>query len=303
MTDFPKVVDSTLLASARACGAKANMAYFEHYKPTGISVHLHAGKAYAEGLERARRSFYEGGFSAVDAVAHGGHALMGAYGDYVAPEGSAKTLDRMLGALEFHFERYPLGADGTEPIVMANGRRAIEFSGAEPLPIAHPTTGEPLVYSWRADQVVNFADGVWVHDDKTSTSLGTYWQTQWDLRSQFTAYCWGAAKQGIKVTGVLVRGVSILKTRYDTLQHTTYRPQWMIDRWLVQTVRDLERLIAQWKSGVWDYNLDDACTSYGGCQFRQVCMAEDPGPWLKMGFDRRIWDPLKRTETPLTKEN
>lgn len=299
MTDFPEVVDSTLLASARACGQKANLAYFQHWKPSAISVHLHAGKAYAEGLERARRSFYEGGFSAEDSVAHGSQALMESYGDYTAPEGSAKTLDRMLGALEFHFERYPLGADGTEPILMPNGKRAIEFSGASPLPIAHPTTGNPILYSWRADQIVSFADGVWVHDDKTSTSLGSYWSTQWDLRSQFTAYCWGAASQGIKVTGVLVRGVSILKTKYDTLQHTTYRPTWTIDRWLAQTVRDLEGLIQQWRSDVWNFNLDDACTAYGGCQFRQICMSEDPTPWLAMSFERRRWDPLARTETKL----
>lgn len=603
MTDFPEVVDSTLLAAARACGAKANMAYFEHWKPSAISVHLHAGKAYAEGLERARKSFWEGGFSTPDAIAHGAHALIESYGDYTPPEDSAKRLDRMLGALEFHFERYPLGADGTEPIVMATGSRAIEFSGASPLPIMHPTTGNPILYSWRADAIVKFADGVWVQDDKTSTSLGSYWQTQWDLRSQFTAYCllpetevltrqgwkqlkdlqkeeeivqstasgtmtwaipseihspnfdgnliscqgkvsfvstpdhrqtvydtyshkdkeytslglpkrsgalrfrsaghleggedlssslikfivaiqadgswkdggvrfhfskdrkafrleeilddlgisvswhktsdwsiqipacapvqtafrllgqnklfgawlldfsqetlqtfikelafwdgtkydtnwlyfsnseenvdwartiaaltghysskhsiegyksknkqyrtiitdgclhsphlhtwneqsytgkvycvtvpashfliryqgrtmitgncWGAASQGVKVTGVLVRGVSILKTKYDTLQHTTYRPQWMIDRWLGQTCRDLEGLIVQWKSGVWNYNLDDACTAYGGCQFRQVCMSEDPKPWLEMSFTRRRWDPLTRIETPL----
>lgn len=299
MTDFPAVVDSSLLASARSCGAKTEMAYFQHWKPKGISVHLHAGKAYAEGLERARRSFWEGGFSTPDSIAHGAHALMEAYGDFVAPEGSAKTLDRMLGALEFHFERYPLGADGTEPILMPSGKRAIEFSGACPLPYPHPTSGDPLLYSWRADQIVAFADGVWVHDDKTSTSLGSYWSTQWDLRSQFTAYAWGAQQFGIAVTGVLVRGVSILKTKYDTLQHTSYRPQWMIDRWLKQTLADIAALEAQWRSGEWNYNLDDACTAYGGCQFRQVCLAPDPKPWLEIAFDRRRWDPLTRTETPL----
>lgn len=299
MTDFPAVVDSTLLAAKRACGAKAQMAYFEHWKPKGISVHLHAGKAYAEGLERARRSFYEGGFSEEDSMTHGAHALMEAYGDYQAPDGSAKTLDRMLGALEFYFSHYPLSTDGAQPITMPDGRRAIEFSGASPLPIAHPTTGDPLLYSWRADAIMAFADGVWVHDDKTSTQLGTYWSNQWDLRSQFTAYCWGAAQYGIKTTGVLVRGVSILKTKYDTLQHTTYRPQWMIDRWLKQTVRDIESLIQEWRSGEWTYNLDDSCTSYGGCQFRQVCMAQDPKPWLEIAFERRRWDPLTRMETAL----
>jgi hypothetical protein len=131
------------------------------------------------------------------------------------------------------------------------------------------------------------------------TVPASYFLIRYQGKTMITGNCWGAGMQGIKVTGVLVRGVSILKTKYDTLQHTTYRPQWMIDRWLRQTVRDLERLIAQWKSGEWDYNLDDACTAYGGCQFRQVCMAQDPAPWLGMGFERRVWDPLKRTETPL----
>jgi hypothetical protein len=98
---------------------------------------------------------------------------------------------------------------------------------------------------------------------------------------------------------VLVRGVSILKTKYGEAQALTYRAPWEIDRWLEQTVRDLNRLIAAWKEGYFDYNLGESCSSYGGCQFTTICKAEEPKEWLNMYFERRRWDPLERTETVL----
>jgi hypothetical protein len=58
---------------------------------------------------------------------------------------------------------------------------------------------------------------------------------------------------------------------------------------------------AMWEDGYWDANLDHACTEYGGCMFRTVCMSEPSGrqSWLETGFERRRWDPVTRTETKL----
>ena len=99
--------------------------------------------------------------------------------------------------------------------------------------------------------------------------------------------------------GFLVRGVSILKTKYDTLQAITYRPAWQIDRWYEQLLRDVGRMRECWESGYWDYNLDHACAEYGGCSMRQVCQStpETQISWLQTGFERRRWDPVTRTET------
>jgi hypothetical protein len=299
MIDFPEVIDSSLIAAARSCHQKAYREYFEHWKGRDPSVHLRAGGAYAHGLEAARRAFYEEGLDQETAVAIGGKKLLEFYGDFVCPEDSAKSASRTLGALEFYFDRYPMETDAAKPLVLASGKRAIEFNGVEPIDILHPVTGNPLLYSWRMDMVVEMDGMILGEDDKTASQLGASWPRQWDLRSQFTSYVWGAKKAGVPVQGFLVRGVSILKTKYDTMQAITYRPDWQIDRWYEQLLRDVKGLIQAWEEGYFSYNLDHACTEYGGCPFRNVCLSRDPQPVLEQFFTRRKWDPVTRTETPL----
>lgn len=294
---FPAVLDSTIMAAVKSCGRKAQLEFIEHWRPKGISVHLHAGASFATGVEIARKAFWIDGKSEEDSVALGYGALLEAYGNFECPPDSAKSAERTGGAYAFYCERYPISR--TEPILLPGGKRGIEFSGAEPLPIAHPETGDPLLYSWRADQIINFAGGIFIEDDKTTSQLGASWSRQWDLRSQFTGYVWGCASAGVKVDGVLVRGVSILKTKYDTAEALTYRPSWMIERWFDQLQRDILRLIEMWRHGHFDYNLDHACTEYGGCPFRGVCVLPEPQVWLDQFFERRQWNPLTRKETLL----
>jgi hypothetical protein len=301
MTSFPSLWDASLVTALRSCGRKAELEYFEHWKPIAANVHLHAGASFAQGLEASRRAWhlaYMPHITEEEAIAIGIEALMEYYGDFTPPEGSSKTLERMAGALEFYFDRYPLSLDPAQPILLGD-KRAIEFSFAEPLPIRHPESGEPLIWCGRADQIVSYAGGVYISDEKTTTSLGPSWSRQWDLRSQFSGYCWAARRAGIRVDGVLVRGISILKTKYETAEAITYRPEWQVERWLAQTLEDIEDAIVQWKRGRFKYNLDHACSEYGGCPFRQVCLAQDPQPFLNVGFERRQWNPLLRTETKL----
>jgi len=296
---FPAVLDSSLMAAFKSCPQKAFLEYFEHWKLRDQSVHLHAGAAYASGLEAARTAFYVEGRNEEASVLVGCKRLVEAYGDFVCPPESAKSLERTMGALEFYFASYPLGTDKAIPLTLPSGKRGIEFSFLEPLDRTHPETGEPLLYSGRMDMMVEY-DGMQLgEDDKTASQLGASWPRQWDLRSQFTGYVWGAARGGIKLDGFLVRGVSILKTKYDTLQAITYRPQWQIDRWYEQLLRDIDRMQRYWESGWWDYNLDHACSEYGGCPFRNVCQMRDPTSMLATQFERRRWDPVTRKETLL----
>lgn len=296
---FPKVVDSTILAAFRSCPRKFELEFLNSWRPAEPSVHLHAGGAYAHGLEAARRAFFEDNQSSSTAKAIGIKALLEFYGDFQCPEDSAKSATRIAGALEFYLDRYPLERDQAIPITLPGGQRGIEFSFNEPLDVAHPESGDPILYSGRMDMVVDFQNLVLGEDDKTTSSLGPSWASQWDLRSQFTGYTWGAKKHGVEMDGFLIRGVSILKTKYDTQQAITYRPQWQIDRWLQQVERDLERMKKMWSEGYFDYDLDHACSEYGGCVFRRVCLMQDPTPLLQQQFQRRQWDPVARTETLL----
>lgn len=294
---FPAVIDSTMLGAFRSCPRKMFLEFVLHYKHKSPSVHLIAGGAFARGMEVARKEFYEEGKSAEDSIALGLAALIKAYGDFECPPDSAKSLERTAGAFEFYFTNYPLGGDGSDPVVWGDGKRMVEFSFAEPLPILHPETGDPILYVGRSDMIAHFAGGTYIFDEKTTSSLGASWSGQWDLRSQFTGYCWAAKRADIPVNGVIVRGVSILKTKYDTQQAITSRADWEIERWYEQTCRDLERMKWCWQNEQWDYNLDHACTEYGGCSFKQPCKSPDPQPWLDLYFEKRIWDPLAREET------
>lgn len=293
---FPVAIDSTTLAAFRSCPQRAFRQYIEHWKPTSDSVHLVAGGAFADGIEAARRAFYEDGLPADDSCAAGLRSLIERYGDFECPPDSAKSLERTAGALEFYFERYPLGQDGAVPISFADGRRGIEFSFAQPLPINHPVSGDPILYTGRSDMIADAFGGTYVYDEKTTSSLGQYWAKQWELRSQFTGYCWAAQQFGLNPSGVVVRGVSILKTKYDTMEVVTYRSPYEIERWIEQVVRDIKRMIACWEDGYWDFNLDHACSEYGGCIFVPICKSADPDAWLKTYFTKRVWDPLAKKE-------
>jgi len=149
------------------------------------------------------------------------------------------------------------------------------------------------------DALLAYAGGVFICDEKTASSLGATWSRQWDLRSQFTGYAWGCREAGIRVDGAIVRGVSILKTKYDTQQAITYRPAWQVDRWYNQTCDLIEEIKWRWEHNKWPYNLDHACADYGGCGFRQACSSQDESSWLETYFERRHWNPITREETLL----
>lgn len=301
---FPSLIDASLLASFKSCPELCRKIYLEHHKSKLPSVHLHAGGAFASGIERTRTAFFVEGKDSDTAVAEGVGELLRFYGDFECPADSAKSPERMAGAFEFYWSNYPLGEfddhqNRIDPVILPGGKRAIEVSIAEPLPIDNPDTGDPLIYCGRLDAILNYAGGRYITDEKTTTQLGASWSRQWDLRSQFTGYAWGARQIGIKVDGALVRGISILKTKYDTQQAISYRPDWVIDRWYAEMLVWVQRLVECYTSGLWLHNFDHSCAEYGGCQFREACSTQDETPWLETYFERREWNPLLRTETKI----
>jgi len=287
------------MAGFKSCPRKSQLESFQHWKLRDQSIHLHAGASYATGIEAARRAYYIDGVAADDAVALGIKALLEAYGDFQCPPESAKSADRTAGALEFYFSHYRLGEDKAIPMTLPGGKTGIEFNFLEPLDIIHPETGDPILYSGRMDMMCEYEGMHLGEDDKTASQLGASWPRQWDLRSQFTGYVWGAQRAGIKLDGLLVCGVLIHKTPYNTCQAITNRPAWMIERWYEQLLRDIKRMMEAWESNYFDYNLDHACAEYGGCPFRNVCQMRDPTPLLLQQFERRQWNPVARTETLL----
>lgn len=273
------------------------LAYMEHWKASAANVHLHAGSAFAKGCEVTRRVFYDLGGSPQDAIELGLEALLKAYGDFECPDDSAKSAPRLAEALAYFFdEAFPMTTDAARPMIMPSGKHAIEFSFAEPLEFLNPETSNPIIYAGRSDMIVEMAQGIFIEDDKTTSQLGSKWGNQWEMRGQFTGYSWAARKANIPVDGVLVRGVAILKKSFNHSQWLTNRPQWEIDRWYEQTLKDLKRMRDCWEMGYWDYNLGESCNEYGGCVFNSICKKDNPEAWLPAYYHQRIWNPLTRTE-------
>lgn len=302
---FPEVFDSSMLHDLKSCQRLFQLASMDHWKSKTSNVHLHAGGAFAKGVEVTRRAFYEQQLDSEVAIERGVQALLEAYGDFDCPQDSAKSATRMAGALVFYWDNYPLTHEAAFPVLLPGGKRGIEFSFIHPLPIDHPETGNPILYSGRMDGILNYAGGIYVTDEKTTTQLGASWPKQWDLRAQFTGYCWGARQSGIPVAGALIRGVSILKTKYETMESVVPRPEWQIDRWYTELLEWITDAKGWWERGKkqkgfqWRHNLDSHCAAYGGCGFRNICLSQQPQSWLETAFERRYWDPVERKEIML----
>lgn len=241
----------------------------------------------------ARRSYYGEHKPIPRCEAEGTLALIREYGSDTDSEGTSKTLDRMVGALEFYFSRYPLDSDPCRLTTLA-GQPACEWSFALPLPFNHPDTGEPLLYAGRTDAIVDFAGGRYILDDKTTSSLGESWSRQWSLRSQFTGYAWAAATLGMPVKGVVVRGVSILKTKYDTAQAIVGQAPWKIDRWIAHRDHEIKAMLAAYQDGYFDTVLGEMCNEYGGCPFKAICEVppDQQESFLSTNFVEHEWSPL-----------
>lgn len=289
---FPEAIDSSMRAAFVACPRKFFYEHMWKIAPASPNRHLHAGGAFARGLEVTRKEFFEGRLNKSDAEIAGFKAFILAYGEFEVADGETKSFADMLGALDYYFEQYPIDTDPIRPVITPLGA-AVEFTFALEIPnTQHPITGAPLLYFGRFDQLCSFNDSIFVEDDKTASQLGDSWSTQWDLRSQLTGYCWAGRQYNYNVQGAVIRGISILKTGYGNAQEITYRPQWQIDRWLVQLQRDIARMVQCWHESYWDYALDGACSHYGGCAYLPLCKSPKPENWLEPGYQRRDWNPM-----------
>lgn len=301
---FPIAVDNSMRSAFVSCPKKFELTYLHHWKPIGESVDLVAGKAFAAGIEATRNAFWVDGLSAEHAVGVGAKALILEYGDLVPPPSKAnKSCSNMLEALQDYFHNYGFHTDPIQPHKLPSGKLAIEVNFALPLDdnLRHPESGDPILFTGRFDMIGEREGELWGVDEKTTGRLGDQWYTNWPLRAQLTGYTWAAREYGYPVAGIIIRGVAVLKTKITHAESIQHRPQWHCERWREQFIRDVRRMIHCWEEGYFDWALDTACTDYGGCTFlkNNICTSPQPERWLSTGFEQRIWDPIKREETPL----
>jgi hypothetical protein len=295
---FPSLLDNSAVSSFKKCPTDWKYGSLQSIARKGGNIHLHFGGAYAAGLEAGRKAFYDDDIDEETALTIALDTATKFWGEYEAPEdfSGAKSYERLMGAIVEYFEQYPLSSDIVKPFRLANGKSAVEFTFAIPLPnVKHPVTGDPLLYGGRFDMLAERDGVLFVEDDKTASQLGSQWMRNWTLDAQFTGYCWAARDFGYPVAGAIIRGLSILKNGYGHAQAITYRPDWQIDRWLASTEHTVRLMIAYWEQGFFPLALDKhACNSYGGCGFSQLCESPNPDSWIAMNYEPRVWNPLAK---------
>jgi len=262
---FPVCFDNSMLTSFAACNRKFQYEYLEHFTSPHLSIHLHAGGCFARGLEVARKAFYQDQLPAAEAIEKGGYALVEQWGEYEPFDPtSPKRLERMIMGLGEYFRQYPMFSDHIQPWKDESGLAMVEHSFAIPIPVDHPTTDEPILYTGRFDMVGEYNAGCYVLDDKTTGQLGASWLKNWHMRSQFTGYTWALLQEGYPCLGAIVRGQSFLKTKFGFAEVLELRPNWQIEEWFQQMIRRIVRIKELWDHGFWDQNLDHSCAAYGG---------------------------------------
>lgn len=293
---FPVFIDSTMLTTFRSCRMKFYYNFIRHLRPPGKSIHLVAGGAFAAGVDAARRVAYTTPncdySTMLEAAAQ---AFLAEWGDYIAPEGHAKSLHNTFYALERYLHEHPPLTDSIQPVTKSDNTPAVEFSFAIPLDIKHPATGDPIVFCGRFDMLGMWNDLFTIVDEKTTSALGPTWLDQWKLRGQFLGYCWACQQLGYPVRQVAIRGIGILKTDIKFLTALELYPQYLIDRWVVEAHRTIEEMIHCFQNNYWTHNFGDACSSYGGCTYKELCIAADPEQWVS-NFEVRVWNPVLREE-------
>ena len=324
---FPYWVDSTALAAFKRCEKQFYWSQILRLTTDEINPHFNAGGAYAHAHEHTRNLIYGPKRVPVDeAVASGLLVLIREYGDFdpnesMPPSAQAKTWLGMSDAFIRFYQRWHPEFDW----LMPDMRRWIdpnegdawylpsnEFSFAVPLPFSHPETGDPILFCGRSDMQARLGgQGCWpeyrkdpsrlhewplyIFDDKTTWQMGRTWAAQWTFRGQFIGYVWAhnqlAHEPHERAHGAVVCGAGIQKTQTKTDRAIVEIPQWKVDSWYDTTCHTLDRMLSSWHSGQWAKAWDDACTSYGGCPFQQLCDTPRPEPWMA-NYTESTWNPV-----------
>lgn len=293
--EFPTVIDSSMRVDFSSCEKKFYYRHVLGLAPRSVNIHLNAGGAYAKALETFRKLFYSGEADFETARAEGVLALIKSYGNNDFDPGEAKQWYRMIDAFMSYLQKWSPATDYLRPAVF-NGGPAVEFSFAIPLDHRHPTTGDPILYTGRFDMFGEMNDMLFVVDDKTTSRLGPTWSQQWELRSQFTGYCWGAAQYGHPVAGAIVRGTAILKHDINHAEAIVYRPQWMLDRWEERLHQDIPAMKQCFETKCYRNNGEEngSCYAYSGCAYQRLCQSNNPEAWMETEYVIHRWNPMQK---------
>lgn len=318
--------DSTSLGWLKTCPRLYQYSMIDQWRSRGNSVHLDFGLWYHHGLESYDRRRAEG-MNHDDALADVVLDLLTLTWVYPSTEGldldtsagmsaanmaegspwdsghNLKTRETLIRSVIWYVEQFG-DDDAAQTVVLANGKPAVELSFKMEMdwgPKAQQSVGydkvvgQPYILSGHLDRLVNFNDGVYVMDRKTSsTTIGSYYFENYSPDNQMSLYSMAAKViYNTPVKGIIIDAAQIAVgfTRFS--RGFTFRTPAQIDEWLDDTKRWLALAEQFAVADFWPMN-DKSCHQYGGCAFRKVCSKspEVRQKFLESDFTKKEWNPL-----------
>ena len=227
--------------------------------------------------------------------------------------GKYKNRETIIGLVIDYLDNFR--EDPAETFMLDDGTAAVELAfrfeldwgpkyGATPEPQTcdDPDVGpmQPYLLCGHLDRVVNFADGLYVMDRKTSLStLSSYYFNQFSPSNQMSLYTLaGKIMLNSPIKGVIIDAAQVLLTQPNSFQRGfTYRTDDQLDEWLVDLRYWLHNAETYATNGHWPQN-DTSCDKFGGCKFREVCSRSPQvrEAYLKATFDKL--DPIETYNNP-----
>jgi hypothetical protein len=278
---FPLSISNSKLEDA-ACAIKFRDKHIFRLTPETKSIHLCFGGAFASGLAAARTAFFIEGADSSTALSKGLRALLIEW-DIDDPQISARSTKNIVScceALIYYLDRYPLPTATPTPLRYAE-RGAIEFSFALPIPVMHPETGEPLLYTGRADMIGGdpaAPDYLFIVDEKSTTYLGDGWPSKMRMRGQLMGYQWAAQEHGMHILASFIRGIAPRSGGdFDIAETPLIFKPYHIDRWYNSMLSKVRHMVRCFVEDEWPYDFSFSCTQFNAlCAHAPRCMARDP---------------------------
>lgn len=167
------------------------------------------------------------------------------------------------------------------------------------IPLAHDTN-----FIGRIDKIIEWDKTVWVVDHKTTSQLGAQYTKMAEPNAQFTGYVWAARKLGYNARGIIVDALLTAKGLLQSgsrakltplLRYDSYRSEEIIAEWEKEFMNTLSHLRDCELFNIWPMTgqFSGACTYYGECPYRRVCMENDSlrERILELDYNIEHWDP------------
>lgn len=155
----------------------------------------------------------------------------------------------------------------------------------------------------RIDKIVEWDGMYWLMDHKTTSMLGSSYVKMAEPNLQFRGYTWAAKQLGYPVVGVLLDAILVAKGLLDSsarsrltplLRHDIYHSKQHLDEWLDIVTNVQHNIKLSEETNQWTPNFD-ACTYYGECPYRRICI-EEPAlrdKVISMEYKINNWDPRR----------